>query len=215
MFKTSRNQFIRKIVVLWFIGLWSVAGCGGAPEQKVVEVKHPISLPSPIAILIAEDPDLMFKNEVLLQQAYDRLEAKSWQLLSGRAGVQVVERRNLEILRAEQQVQHSYAMDEESAVRLGQLTGAKAVLVYWISLPSWRDRFLIDDDQPLPFTLAGRLLEVETGAILWADTVTVSSSDCQPGTCWFGGRPRTTLWPILAKGVDQLISEFARVIPQR
>ena len=186
----------------------------GAPESQDVAVKYPIVLPSPIAILVTENRDLMSKNESLLQQAYDRLEAKSWQLLSGRAGVQVVERRNLEILQTEQDIQHRYAMDEESAVRIGQLTGAKAVLVYKISLPSWRDRFMIDDHDPLPFTLSGRMLDVESGTVLWAETVTVSTPDCQPGTCWFGGRPRSTLWPILAKGIDQMISELARVIPR-
>ncbi len=70
-----------------------------------------------------------------------RLEAKSWQLLTQRAEVRVLERRNLQAVRAEQRTQHPYGMHGSSAVQVGKLAGARAALVDRIWLPSWRDRF--------------------------------------------------------------------------
>ena len=70
-----------------------------------------------------------------------RLEAKSWQLLTQRAEVRVLERRNLQAVRAEQRTQHLYGMHGSSAVRVGKLAGVRAALVDRIWLPSWRDRF--------------------------------------------------------------------------
>lgn len=196
-------------VFLWVVGC--LTGCGGGPEPRA-EARPHLSLPTRVAILTVQPPDVIFQQDALLEQAYDRLEAKSWQLLTERADGQVFERRDLRILRSEQQAQHVYGVDEPSMVRLGKLAGVPAVLVYRIWLPSWRDRFFAKD-QSLSLTIAGKLLDVESGAVLWAHTVTVSSSDCREEDCWFGGKPQGMLWPLLARGVDQLVAEFAQVVP--
>ena len=205
----SRNRFL----VLLSLFLVSISGCGGHPEPNS-EVRHPLpSLPHTVAILMAEEKDFLFNNESLLNQAYDRLESETWQVLSGQAGVQVLERRNLEVVRQEQHLQQLYAMDEESAVRIGRLVGAQGVMFYQIRLPSWRDRFIVDDEELLPITLGGRLLEVETGTVLWSQTVTVSPSDCPSSRCWWGGKPQATLWPTLKEGIDQLVEDLSKVVP--
>ena len=147
-----------------------------------------------------------------MQHAYDRLESKSWRVLSEQRGVRVVERRHLEVVRSEQHLQHRYGMDEGSAVRIGGLVGAQAVLLYQIRFPSWRDRFFVDEGS-LPITFGGRLLEVETGTVLWSETITLTSSHCDSDDCWFGGKPRATLWPTMKKGIDQLVGQFSKALP--
>ena len=202
--------FGKFVLVTLFLG--SNPGCGGSPEPKS-EVRHPLlSLPHSVAILMAEEKDFLFNNESLLNQAYDRLESETWHVLSEQAGVQVLERRNLDVVRQEQYRQQLYAMDEETAVRIGRLVGAKGVMFYQIRMPSWRDRFIVEEEL-LPITLGGRLLEVETGTVLWSQTVTVSPSDCPSSRCWWGGKPQATLWPTLKEGIDQLVDDLSNVVP--
>lgn len=192
---------------------WAIVGCAGNLGYKD-EIVHTLSLPHTVAILMSEEQGVLFANETLMQSAYDRLESKTWEVLTRQAGVRVLERRNLEVVRTEQHLQRRYAMDEESAVRIGRLVGAQGVLVYRIRLPSWRDRFLVDE-QYLPITIGGRLLEVETGTVLWSQSVTISPSNCESGNCWFGGKPQATLWPTLQQGIDQLVEQFSKVVPCR
>lgn len=209
-----RNQrWGKQAALLWLLALVTVPGCTQLPTKKA-ETKKPLMLPASIAIVTAGSADLLFSQDALLEQAYDRLEARSWQLLTERAEVQVLERRNLQVVRAEQRTQHLYGMDDSSAVGVGKLSGARAVLVYRIWLPSWRDRFLAKE-QALPFTLTGKLIEVETGRVLWAHSLTVLSTDCQQRDCWLGGKPQGAVWPILASGVDQLVAALAQVVPCR
>lgn len=191
----------------------SITGCGGPPELRN-EVPPLLSLPQTVAILMSDETDVLFGNQPLMQHAYDRLESKSWQILSEQGGVRVLERRNLEVVRTEQHLQHLYAMDEASAVRIGGLVGAQAVLVYQIRFPSWRDRLLVDEHS-LPITFGGRLLEVETGTVLWSETLTISPSQCRTNDCWMGGKPQATLWPTLEKGIDQLVGRFSKAVPCR
>ena len=200
-----------KKTYLLLILLCTITGCGGNPQLKP-EIRQLRFLPSSVAILITDNQHALFKNDSLMQHAYDRLESKSWRTLSEQPGVRVVERRNLDVVRSEQHLQQLFAMDEKSAVRIGGLVGAQAVLLYHIRLPSWRDRFLVDEDS-LPITFGGRLLEVETGTVLWSETVTIAPSHCHADDCWFGGKPQATLWPTLAEGIDQLVEEFSKVLP--
>ena len=195
----------------FIILLISLVGCGGNAEPKKMEFTPVLALPPTVAILITDNQHLLFKNDSLMEHAYERLESKSWRLLTEHAGVQVVERRNLEVVRSEQYLQQLYAMDEGSAVRLGGLVGAKAVLLYQIRFPSWRDRFLAEGDA-LPITFGGRLLEVETGTVLWSDAVTINPSHCQIDDCWFGGKPQATLWPTLEQGIDQLVGQLSKSV---
>jgi len=204
---------VMKKTYLLLILLGSLTGCGGNPEPKM-EVPQLRSLPRSVAILITDNQHVLFKNDSLMQHAYDRLESKSWRILSEQAGVRVVERRNLEVVRSEQHLQQLYAMDEGSAVRIGGLVGAQGVLLYQIRFPSWRDRFLVEEDL-LPITFGGRLLEVETGTVLWSETVTLSPSHCHSDNCWFGGKPQATLWPTLEQGIDQLVGQFSKAVPCR
>ncbi len=193
--------------------LGSITGCGGTPLPSI-EVPHLLPLPRSVAILITDNQHVFFKNDSLMQHAYDRLESKSWRILSEQAGVRVVERRNLEVVRSEQHLQQLYAMDEGSAVRIGGLVGAQAVLLYQIRLPSWRDRILVEENS-LPITFGGRLLEVETGTVLWSETVTIAPSQCHADDCWFGGKPQATLWPTFEQGIDELVGEFSKAVPCR
>ena len=193
--------------------LGSITGCGGSPGPSV-EVPHLLSLPHSVAILITDNQHILFKNDSLMQHAYDRLESKSWRILSEQGGVRVVERRNLEVVRSEQHLQQLYAMDEGSAVRIGGLVGAQAVLLYHIRLPSWRDRILVEENS-LPITFGGRLLEVETGTVLWSETVTIAPLIVIQIDCWFGGKPQATLWPTLEQGIDELVEEFSKAVPCR
>ena len=207
----SIGRFIGHGVLLTLF-LGSIQGCASHPEPKS-EVRRPLpSLPHTVAILVAEEKDFLFNNESLLNQAYDRLESETWQVLTGQAGILVLERRNLDVVRQEQHRQQLYAMDEQSAVRIGRLVGAKGVMFYQIRLPSWRDRFIVEEEL-LPITLGGRLLEVETGTVLWSQTVTVSPSDCPSSSCWWGGKPQATLWPTIKQGIDQLVEDLSKVVP--
>ena len=206
------NMLINKFP-LSVILLCSITGCGGNPEPKI-EIPYLLSLPASVAILITDNQHVLFKNDSLMQHAYDRLESKSWRILSKQAGVRVLERRNLEVVRSEQHLQQLYAMDEGSAVRIGRLVGAQGVLLYHIRLPSWRDRILVEENS-LPITFGGRLLEVETGTVLWSETVTIAPSHCHSDDCWFGGKPQATLWPTLEQGIDRLVGEFSKAIPCR
>lgn len=207
-----RRWCIQKCVLWIFLLIWLLTACGRTGAYIPEPPQRSLHLPPTITILFDENENKIFNNEMLLKQAYDRLEAKSWKILTQRARVEVIERQNLDLLRHEQRLQYSYGMDGQSAVRLGQLAGVQAVLIYQILLPSWRDRFLADDDELLPLSLGGRILNVETGAVLWSYTVMVSSADCQ-GNCWFAGKPRSTLWPFLEKGIDQLVAQLAKVVP--
>ena len=80
-----------------FILLCLTTGCGGNSEPRGEVHSHTVPVPHTVAILMTDNQDFFFKNDSLMQHAYDRLESKTWHILSERAGVRVLERRNLEV----------------------------------------------------------------------------------------------------------------------
>lgn len=85
--------------------------------------------------------------------------------------VQVIERSQLDKVIAEQKLSYSELADEKTAVRFGKLLGAQYIAVGSVSQLGGR------------YTIALRILDVETAATLVGDTVSTDSASGLPSIC--------------------------------
>jgi hypothetical protein len=85
--------------------------------------------------------------------------------------VRVIERSQLDKVIAEQKLSYSELADEKTAVRFGKLLGAKYIAVGSVSQLGGR------------YTIALRILDVETAATVVGDTVSTDNASGLPGIC--------------------------------
>jgi len=85
--------------------------------------------------------------------------------------VRVIERSQLDKVIAEQKLSYSELADEKTAVRFGKLLGAKYIAVGSVSQLGGR------------YTIALRILDVETAATVMGETVSTDSAAGLPGIC--------------------------------
>jgi hypothetical protein len=104
---------------------------------------------------------------------YSRLEQAAFQLKQQRSGIKIVERRNMELLTAEQRFQLSGRVEDDSAVRVGRWLGADSMVLFRIDGPTWRERLLgrFYGKMP-PFVVSSKIISVESGEVLYHDVVT-------------------------------------------
>jgi hypothetical protein len=110
------------------------------------------------------EQDGVYGYSRLVQAAFDLKKQRSW--------IQIVERRNIELLTNEQRLQLSGRVADDSAMRVGKLLGADSVLCFRVDMPSWRDRMLARFYGRMPpLVVSSKIISVESGEVLYHDTV--------------------------------------------
>jgi hypothetical protein len=111
-------------------------------------------------------------SEHEMAYGYSRLEQAAFQLRTQRAGVTIVERRNIGPLTDEQRLQASGRIDDDSVVRIGKWIGADSLVLFRIEMPTWRDRLLARFHERMPpFVVSSKIISVESGEVLYHDVV--------------------------------------------
>ena len=158
-----------------------VSACASQESSRFSEDMSDIPVlgirPSRIAVLIPSttDPTLAY--------AYARLETMTGHLLHEALGSLIVERRELTSIHSEQRWQYAQPAAEETATRLGRLSGADTLFLYRILSPTLRERLFSTEGTLLPVTIIGKVVTVETGEVVWNHLVSV---DARPTDRWRG-----------------------------
>lgn len=140
-----------------------------------------------------------------LAHGYRRLEQGAFQLTRQRAGVTIIERRDLHVLTGEQQLQLSGRVEDHSAVRLGRWLGADSVVLFRIDGPTWRERMLARFYGRMPpFVVSSKIVKVETGEVVYHDIVTASAAP--PSGQWSDYGSDYELQPLLRSTLDQAVA---------
>lgn len=111
-------------------------------------------------------------------EAYNRLEGATFQLKVNRPALKIVDRFNLSAVLDEHRFQHTGAVAEDSAIRIGRVLGVDSVLIYRIDGPSVRDRLWARQHSDLPpVTVTSKLIRVESAEVLYHNVVTAPFED--------------------------------------
>ena len=107
---------------------------------------------------------------------YMKLEQATFHLKKRRSGIRVVERRYLETVRAEQRLQVSGRVADDTVMHIGKWLGADCLVMFHIDQPRWRDRVLArysDSERMAPVVVSIKIIAVETGEVLYYDIVRI------------------------------------------
>jgi hypothetical protein len=111
-------------------------------------------------------------------EAYNRLEGATFLLKANRPTLKIVDRFNLSAVLDEHRFQHTGAVAEDSAIRIGRVLGVDSVLIYRIDGPSVRDRLWASEHSDLPpVTVTSKLIRVESAEVLYHNVVTAPFED--------------------------------------
>jgi hypothetical protein len=156
----------------------SLIACRLSPSGSVVNPSdHVVEEPDPVSSHITrlaiwypstEDRDTAY--------SYMKLEQAAFQLKKRRSGIRVVERRDLEAARAEQRLQVSGRVADDTAMHIGKWLGADSLVMFQIDQPRWRDRLLArysDSERTAPVVVSIKIIAVETGEVLYYDIVRI------------------------------------------
>ncbi|HEU4684338.1 MAG TPA: hypothetical protein VFS39_07540 [Nitrospira sp.] len=136
---------------------------------------------------------------------YSRLEQAAFQLKKQRAGITIVERRNMGLLRDEQRLQASGPVDDGSAVHVGRWLGADSLVVFRIEMPNWRDRMLARFHATMPpFVVSSKIISVESGEVLYHDVVTAEAVAPKGG--WTEYASDYELQPLMRSALDHALT---------
>jgi hypothetical protein len=137
---------------------------------------------------------------------YSRLEVAVFQLKKQRSWIKVVDRRNLQSLTEEQQLQLSGRVEDDSAVSIGKWLGADSIVLFRIDAPTWRERLLARFHEKMPsIVISSKIISVETGEVLYHDIVTVMPVP-EFGKQWSDSSIDYELQPALRAALDQALS---------
>jgi len=136
---------------------------------------------------------------------YSRLEQATFQLKHQRSWIKILDRRNMEPLTDEQQLQVSGRVGDDSAVRIGRWLGADSMVLFRINVPSWRERMLARFYQKMPpLVVSSKIISVETGEVLYHDVVT--ALPVPPSGDWGDYASDYELQPALHSALDHALS---------
>ncbi|MEW6545056.1 MAG: hypothetical protein AB1411_15785 [Nitrospirota bacterium] len=151
-----------------------------------------------IAIVVPDSADLRWRV------AYARIEATAHDVLAQRPDIRFVERTALGAVLEEHALQVSGQVADESAIRVGRLSGADGLLLVRIDGPSIHDLLLTHHVETLPpVVLTAKLLLTESGEVAWQRAVSVSLQDAAGWS--LGESLKITS---LRQAVDQAIERF-------
>ena len=209
----QRRGIAHKLVSL--ILLSAVAGCQAgpaAPPHSLVWQTVPPELRVPVNV---ERLAVLYPktHSRLLMDAYARLAGATFQLKEQRPSLRILERFDLLAIHHEQHFQLSGAVSDESALGAGRLLSVDSVLLYRIEEPSVRDRTLskLYGDLP-PFTVASKIIMVESGEVVYHNVVTVPIAQAYLPTPHFFSDPEMShrLRAALDRGVAQTVADLRR-----
>lgn len=197
--------------VLLPLALCVPAGCQSSPPAPV---RH--TMPASVAV-----PPTVERLAVLYQtpadrdqhEAYNRLEGAAFQLKELRPHVRIFDRANLRRILSEQQFQLGGPVAEETAVRAGRLLGVDSVLLYEIRGPSVRERLFARRSSDIPpLSVSSKIIQVESGEVVFHNVVTAAVDDCDEGSGGFGSEfaAAPLIRSALARGVDRTIADLRR-----
>ncbi|HJT21998.1 MAG TPA: hypothetical protein VJ746_16095 [Nitrospira sp.] len=185
---------------------WMQTACRPTPKvvnPPAIEV-DPYSLPVPqhIRRLAVWYPRA---SEREAAYGYSRLEQAAFQLRTQRAGMTILERRNIGPLTDEQRLQASGRIDDDSAVRIGRWIGADSLVLFQIDVPTWRDRLLARFHERMPpFVVSSKIISVESGEVLYHDVV--RAVPVPPSGEWADYASDHELQPAMHAALDEALS---------
>jgi hypothetical protein len=153
------------------------------PAPALSSVPPSLSIPKDVerlAVMHVRTPD----HDILT--AYTQLHGAAFQLKERRPSLTIVERLDLDAIMDEQRLHMNGMVSDDTAVHVGRILGADAVLLYYIEGPTSRDKVLARLDAELPpFVLSSKLIKVQTGEIVYFNVVTIPLEKWNPDVSFF------------------------------
>jgi hypothetical protein len=155
----------------------------GVGLQTACRPLPPVALDDPaVSVLSQEDPIPQDVRRLAvwyprtweqdMAYGYTRLEQAAFQLKRQRSEIKIVERHYLDQLTAEQRLQLSGRVGDDSAIRVGRWLGADSMVVFRIDGPTWRERLLARFHGKMPpFVVSSKVISLESGEVLYHDVV--------------------------------------------
>jgi hypothetical protein len=141
--------------------------------------------------------------------AYRQLYGAVFQIKEHRPSLKIVERLDLESIMGEQHLQLNGMVSDSTAVRLGRILGADAILLYYIDGPTVREQAVARlEGQAPPFVLTSKIMKVENGEILYLNVVTAPVEKWDTDISFFSIAPH--LQQALDRGVGQTVMDLKR-----
>lgn len=173
---TRTSHVVSVAIAVVCLSAWALTGCrtstggneGAFADQSLL---HAPRIPSSITRLAVWYPATEERD---LAYAYLKLEQATFHLAQRRAGIRILERRALERVSAEQRLQVSGRVADDSILHIGQWLGADSLVLFQIDQPRWRDRVWARfSDQMAPVVVSSKIISVETGEVLYHDLVRI------------------------------------------
>jgi hypothetical protein len=207
MLKANRRTSV--IVALSLVCLLLVSACHTEkPTPAPIQNTVPASLTIPAAVerLAVLHPRSSDRD---LLNAYAQLYGAVFQFKAHRPALKIVERLDLDSIVDEQRVQLNGMVSDDTAIHVGRLLGADAVLLYHIDGPTSREKALarLEGEVP-PYVLSSKLIKVESGEVLYLNVVTTPVEKWNTDTSFFSVDPY--LLKALDRGVAQTIIDLQR-----
>jgi len=176
------------------------------PAQVQSTVPSSVTIPAAMEHLAVLHPRSSDRD---LLNAYAQLYGAVFQFKAHRPALKIVERLDLDRIVEEQRMQLSGMVSDNTAIHLGHLLGADAVLLYHIDGPTPREKALarLEGEAP-PYVLTSKLIQVESGEVLYLNVVTTPVEKWNTETSFFSVDPY--FLKALDRGVGQTISDLQR-----
>jgi hypothetical protein len=111
-------------------------------------------------------------SEKEVAYGYARLAQAVFEGKKHRPWLKVLERRDMEVVNHEINLQLTGRVADETAISIGRMLGADSVALFQIDSPTWRDRLFARMYETMPpITVLSKVLSVESGEILYHDIV--------------------------------------------
>lgn len=147
------------------------------------------------------------EREIL--HAYRQLYGAVFQFKEHRPDLKIVERLDLDSIVGEQHLHLNGRVSDDTAVHLGRILGADAILLYNIDGPTVREKAVARlEGQSPPFVVTSKIIRVENGEILYLNVVTAPVEQWDTDISFFSIAPH--LQKALDRGVSQTIMDLKR-----
>jgi hypothetical protein len=177
-----------------------------APALVLNTVPPSLTIPATVehvAVLHPRSSD----HDVL--NAYAQLYGAVFQFKAQRPALKIVERFDLDRIMEEQRLQLNGMVSDDTAVHLGRVLGADAILLYHIDGPTTREKALARlEGEVSPYVLTSKLINVESGEVLYLNVVTTPVEKWNTETSFFA--VDSYLVKALDRGVAQTIADLQR-----
>jgi len=205
--RTRRTRLAFLAVAVAMFSLWMLTACRptthvAGDQAQIDSAMSGLPVPQHVRRLVVWYPRT-WEQDVLY--GYSRLEQAAFELKKQRSWIQIVERRNIELLTDEQRLQVSGRVADDSAMRVGKLLGADSVLCFRVDMPSWRDRMLARFYGRMPpLVVSSKIISVESGEVLYHDTVIAMATPLSGE--WSEYASDYELQPALRSALDHALS---------